>query len=505
MIDDQRPDRSPSRGSQVLIVGGGVGGLAAAVRLAHAGFQVRLIEKNEQVGGKLNSIQQAGYTFDTGPSLLTMPWVVRDLWASVGRCADDDLDIRPVDPLCRYYWPDGQHFEQHASLPQLLAEINRLDPADGAAFFRFMAWAGRIYEATAEPFLLSPFRGWRSFVRPEFLRDAPALDPFHTVDQAVQRFFRSPYLHQLFDRYATYNGSSPYRAPATFCIIPYLEFAEGGWYLGGGMYTLARALHKLALDQGVRVETGVEALEIVIEQGQARGVRMANGEVAAADHVIMNVDALHGMRHLIAPEERHVFTDKRLESYEPSCSAFALLLGIDHDYQELGHHNVFFSGDYPAEFRAIFERQVPAPDPTIYVSVTARADPEHAPPGHLNLFVLVNAPVVTDRFDWRREGPAYRDLVIRRLERQGLSNLGCHVRWEHMITPADFATRYGAWRGALYGSSSNSPMAAFLRPPLRSPDVRSLFFVGGSTHPGGGIPLVLLSARAVAAEIQEAS
>jgi phytoene desaturase len=391
------------------------------------------------------------------------------------------------------------------ALPDLLQEINRLDPRDGPAFFRFMAWAARIYQATAEPFLLAPFQGLRDFLTPRLLRDARALDPLHTVDQAVRRFFHSPYLRQVFNRYATYNGSSPYRAPATFCIIPYIEFAEGGWYLGGGMYSLARALLALALELGVEVETGAEVVEIDVDGGRAVGVRLAGGRRVAADYVVANVDALHALRHLVAPEHRRVFSDRRLDRYEPSCSGFVLLLGVDHDYPDLAHHNIYFGRDYPAEFRAIFDLGVPAPDPTIYVAVTARSDPRHAPPGHLNLFVLANAPATNARFDWEREAQGYRDLVVRHLERMDLPGLERHIRFERRITPADFATRYHAWRGAIYGPSSNSRSAAFLRPPLRSPDVRRLYFAGGATHPGGGIPLVLLGGRAVAAAIMEDS
>lgn len=486
---------------EIVIVGAGLGGLAAAIRLQAAGHRVRVIEKNERVGGKLNFVQADGYTFDTGPSLFTMPWVVRDLWRAAGRSADDDLAIVPVDPVCRYTWPDGTRWDHRAALPDLIGEITRLSPPDAVNFFRFMAFAGRIYQATAEPFLLAPFRGWRDFVTPRFVRDAPALDPLHTVDQAVRRYFRSPYLRQVFNRYATYNGSSPYRAPATFCIIPYIEFAEGGWYLKGGMYSLARALLALAESLGVEVELNAEVVEVCVQGGTARGVRLAGGRSIAAERVIVNVDALHGLRHLVAPEQRKRWTDRRIDSFEPSCSGFVLLLGVDRDYPDLNHHNIFFSPDYPAEFRAIFDLQAPAPDPTLYVAATCRSDADHAPVGGMNLFVLVNAPATSERFQWAREASAYRDLVIRALERRGLPGLSRHIRFEQMITPADFQERYRSWRGALYGPSSNHQFSAFLRPPIVSPDVRRLYFVGGATHPGGGIPLVLLSGRAVAAAI----
>jgi phytoene desaturase len=485
----------------VIVVGGGLGGLAAAIKLQAAGHCVCLLEKNEHVGGKLDTVQSDGYTFDTGPSLLTMPWVIRELWESVGRNADEVLEIIPVNPVCRYNWQDGTRWEHRSALPELIAEIRRLSPEDAVSFFRFMAFAGRIYEATSEPYLLAPFSGWRDFVTPRFLRDAPALDSFHTVDQAVRRYFRSPYLRQVFNRYATYNGSSPYCAPATFCIIPYIEFVEGGWYIKGGMYTLVREMVRLAEELGVQVETGADVIEVCLRNGIAHGVRLGYGRELTADRVVVNVDALHGLRHLVAPEARRRWHNRRIDRIEPSCSGFVLLLGIDRDYQQLVHHNIFFSSNYPSEFRAIFDLQVPAPDPTIYVSATVRSDVNHAPAGGMNLFVLVNAPAMSERFSWEREATGYRNLVVRSLEARGLSNLSQHIRFERIITPATFAERYRAWRGALYGASSNNMFAAFLRPPLVSPDVRRLYFVGGSTHPGGGIPLVLLSGKAVATVI----
>lgn len=492
--------------ADVVIVGAGLGGLAAAIRLAYAGYRVRLLEKNERVGGKMNIVEAAGYRFDTGPSLFTMPWVVRDLFRSVGRDADAALQIVPVDPVCRYRWPDGTRFDHHAALAPLVGEVTRLDPRDAGGLFRFLAWAERIYAATAEPFLLAPFEGLRDFVTPRFLRDAPALDPFHTLDQAVQRFFRSPYLRQVFNRYATYNGSSPYRAPATFAIIPYIEFAEGGWYLKGGMYSLALALEALARELGVTIELNTEVTQICVDAQTKRprvtGVQLGDGRIIEANRILVNADALHALRHYVAPEHRRRWNNRRIDRVEPSCSGFVLLLGVDRDYPQLAHHNIFFSQNYPAEFRALFDLQIPAPDPTVYVAVTARSDPAHAPPGHLNLFVLVNAPATSSRFHWEREAQGYRDLVVRKLEWLGLRDLEAHIRYEHRITPADFASRYRGWRGALYGPSSNGKLAAFLRPPLRSPDVQGLYFVGGAAHPGGGIPLVLLGGRAVAKMIQ---
>jgi phytoene desaturase len=482
----------------IIIVGGGLGGLAAAIRLGACGRRVVLLEKNERVGGKLNIVSEAGYTFDTGPSLLTMPWVLRALFDSAGAHMEDALELVPVEPTCRYRWPDGTRFDAFQNLPLLLQAISQLDSRDVAGFLRFLAYAERIYQAVASPFLLHPFDGLRDLITPALLRDTWKLDPLRTVDQAVRSFFHSPYLRQVFNRYATYNGSSPYQAPATFNLIAYVEFAEGGWYLRGGMYTLARALERLARRLGVEIHTNCPVERVLVRDGAAHGVALADGERIDARAVIVNADPRYAYQALLT-EQRH--TAARLARLEPSCSGFILLLGINRTYASLVHHNIFFSADYQREFTAIFGKRVPAPDPTVYVCATSLSDPTHAPPGHTNLFVLVNAPALDKRVNWGREASGYRDTVIRKLERMGLADLEQHIAYERIIAPDDLQARYNAADGAIYGLASNTPWTAFLRPPLRARDLRRLYFVGGGTHPGGGVPLVLLSGQAVAERV----
>ena len=482
----------------IVIVGGGLGGLAAAIHLAARGRRVVLCEKNERVGGKLNIVAEEGYTFDTGPSLLTMPWVLRELFAVAGRRLEDELALSQVEPICRYRWPDGAGFDAFQSLPLLAQEIARLEPNDVAGFFRFMTYAERIYRAVAGPFLLRPFDGLGDLLTPATLRGAWAIDPFRTVDQAVRSFFRSPRLRQVFDRYATYSGSSPYRAPATFNLIAYIEFVEGGWYVRGGMYELARALERLACALGVVVRTRSPVARVAVREGVARGVVLETGEYLDAAAVVINADPRYAYGTLIPGGQASA---ARLARLELSCSGFVLLLGVERVYGTLTHHNIFFSADYQREFAAIFEKRVPAADPTIYVCATSVSDPLHAPPGHMNLFVLVNAPALGREVNWGREAAGYRDLILRKLERMGLAHLERHIVYERVITPADLQSRYNASGGAIYGLASNQPWTAFLRPPLRAREARGLFFVGGGTHPGGGIPLVLLSGRAVAERV----
>jgi phytoene desaturase len=481
-----------------IIVGAGLGGLATAIHLASRGQQVILLEKNERVGGKLNIVEECGYTFDTGPSLLTMPWVLRSLFEIAGARLEAELELIPIEPTCRYQWPDGTHFDAFQSLPLLIEQIGRLDSRDIGGFLRFLAYAARIYQAVAGPFLLQPFDRLSELIRPALLRDTWKIDPLRTVDQAVQSFFHSPYLRQVFNRYATYNGSSPYRAPATFNLIAYVEFIEGGWYVRGGMYTLARALEHLARQLGVEIRTSSPVQQVIVCDGEARGVVLASGEQLAANAVVINADPRYAYAALL-PGQQGIA--QRLARLEPSCSGFVLLLGVDRSYPGLAHHNIFFSSDYRQEFAAIFDKRVPAPDPTIYICATSLTDPQHAPPGHTNLFVLVNAPALGPRVNWGREAPGYRDTVIRKLVRMGLEQLEQHIVYERIIAPDDLQAHYNAPDGAIYGLASNQPWTAFLRPPLRARRLRRVYFVGGGTHPGGGIPLVLLSGRAVAERV----
>ncbi|MEN9935749.1 MAG: hypothetical protein RLZZ387_2328 [Chloroflexota bacterium] len=482
----------------IVVVGGGLGGLSAAIHLAARGRPVTVLEQNERVGGKLNLVEADGFSFDTGPSLLTMPWVLRELLEQGGARLEDELQITPLDPICRYNWLDGASFDAWQTTPRLIQEIERLEPADVAGFLRFMAYAARIYDAVAEPFLIRPFTGLRDMLGPKLMTDSLAIDPLRTVDQAVRSFFRSPYLRQVFNRYATYNGSSPFRAPATFNLISYVEFAQGGWHVCGGMYEIARALERVARRLGVEIRTRARVERVVTHGGAARAVRLEGGEEIAASAVVANVDPRYVYGRLI-PEARA--EARRLERLELSYSGFVLMLGVDRIYPQLAHHNIFFAGDYRREFDAIVSKGVPYADPTIYVCAPSVTDTRVAPPGTTNMFILVNAPAVNPRVDWHGEAAAYRDLVVRKLERMGLEDIGRHIIVERVMTPADIEERYSAPGGAIYGLASNGPFTAFLRPPQRARSIKGLYFAGGGTHPGGGIPLVLLSGRAAAQHV----
>lgn len=479
---------------KIIVIGAGLGGLSAAIRLAHKGYAVTILEKNETVGGKVNSVEASGYKFDTGASLITMPHVFEDLFAACGKHLADYLTFVPLDPICRYFWSDKTQFDASSDLRKTENEIARLEPKDAANFRKYLADAQRKYEIAEKTFLAHSLNDLPKLIRPKYLKDLLAISSLKTLHAHNKSYFRSPKLQQLFNRFATYNGSSPYETPATFALVPFVEFGLGAWYARGGIYEIPKALEKLAREFGVEIKTNSQVEKIIVNDKKAVGIELEDGEVLESDAVVANSDAIETHRNLL--DEK--FFSKKLDEREPSCSGFVLLLGAKKKFPQLAHHNIFFSDDYKAEFDALFRDLRPATNPTTYICATSRTDETQAPDDSENLFVLVNAPYTSDKFDWKSEAKAYRDLIIEKLENFGLEGLENSIEFEKIITPEDFESQYRTNRGSIYGVSSNGVFSAFLRVPNQSRQIRNLYFVGGATHPGGGMPLVLLSGKMAA-------
>ena len=491
--------------AHVAIVGAGLGGLAAAIRLSVRGVRVTVFEQGPRVGGKLNQWAADGWTFDTGPSLLTMPAVLHEIFADAGATLADALTLDPVDPICHYQFADGSVLDVTTDAARMAANIAAIAPNDVAAFFRFLAYAGDLYSVAAEPFLRHPMRretlqreGWALLRSGPRARAAVRLASPATVHRAVSHYFRDPRLRQVFDRYATYNGSSPFRAPAVFCLIPFIEFSTGAWHPRGGMYRIAEALRDLAAACGATIHLNTPVSEIIVHDGRARGIQLASGDSIDADAVVANVDVLTTYERLLEPTATVRATRRTLRQLEPSYSGFVLLLGTRRTYPELPHHTVLFSADYRAEFSDIGAARVPPSDPTIYVCRATATDPSVAPVGCDNLFIMVNVPYLDERTDWDAMSGPYRDHILETLRRRGLDINESTIAVEETWTPDRLRRAYGAQRGAIYGFASNTMRASFLRPPNRSAAIAGLYFAGGSTHPGGGIPLALLSGRIAA-------
>lgn len=477
----------------VVVIGAGIGGLAAAALLGKEGHRVTVYERNTRVGGKMNEIKTEGFRFDTGPSLLTMPELLRDLFKRCGADMADYLELVPVEPLCRYFYRDGTILDSYHDRSKALEEIRRIAPGDAKAYADFLDYASRLYEKTSGSFLFNPLFDISDLARVNPLHFLD-IDSISTVSSRVDSYFQSPYLRQFFKRFATYNGSSPFQAPATLNVIPHVELNKGGYYVAGGMYRIAKSLRRLAEAHGVQFNFGRTVNRIHTYSGRATGVELEDGTVTDADVVLSNADARLTYLELLPEQEISAVRKKAVAGSEPSSSGFVLLLGTNRRFERLRHHNIFFSGDYEAEFNDIFRKKVPPEDPTLYIADTSRTDPSHAVEGGANLFVLVNAPYLTGRYDWNRSKHEYAVAVKNRLEQRGLEGLNHSILFEKIITPLDFQTTYRSSRGSIYGTSSNKRVSAFLRPGNKARSVEGLYLAGGSTHPGGGIPLVILSA-----------
>lgn len=485
--------------SKIVVIGAGMGGLAAAARLAAQGHQVTVFEQGDHAGGKLRTWEQDGFAFDTGPSLLTLPAVYRDLFLKTGRALEREVDLQPVDRAFGYHFADGSSVVLPGADPaKCAAALGAAFGNDAAADWRdLMARAAAMWQATREPFLQSPIDGWRTIAtllrQP---RDVGTIAPFTSLRALGERTLRDPRLRMVLDRYATYTGSDPRRAPAVLATIPYVEQTFGAWHIGGGLGRLADALVARCQEHAVQIHLRNPVARVQVTAGRATGVILDSGARIDADAVVANADARLVYTDLVrTPRTQRL--RKTLQRRSPSLAGFVILAAVRGRTAGLAHHNLWFPRDYDAEFDDIFGRSArPVQDPTIYACVPD--DPAMRPDAeHEAWFILVNAPG-QGVIDWRRPGLAdeYADHLLTRLAERGM-DIRDRVLWRRVHTPADLEQQTWSPGGAIYGTSSNGARAAFTRPANRSP-VQGLYLVGGSAHPGGGLPLVGMGAAIVA-------
>lgn len=479
---------------RTAIIGAGIGGLAAAVRLAAAGDEVTVWEKNPAPGGKMDELRMGSYRFDTGPSLFTLPELVEELYGLCGERMEEHLPVRRLDASCRYFFPDGSAFTFYDDPLRLSQEFARQGISDEPALRRRLEKAREAYELGAPVFLFSDFHRISNFNTPPYrrvAREMGKLDFLRTMHGANRRDFSDPRLVRLFDRYATYNGSSPYRAPATLNMIAHLENNLGAFFPEKGIHSIADELCRLGLRQGVRFRFSSPVERIVVEKGRAVGL-VAGGERVRYDRIVSDVDVRYLSERLL---EGHPLRG-RLRRAEPSSSALIFYWCMKGRFPQLGLHNVLFAEDYRAEFRHLFRKGDIADDPTVYLFISSKAVAGDAPEGCENWYAMVNAPADRGQ-DWERIVRRTREHILRRIGLVLHVNVADAIAAETVCTPPDIASRTMSACGALYGASSNSVLAAFLRHPNTLSAFRNLYFVGGSVHPGGGIPLCLASAKIV--------
>lgn len=488
---------------RVAIIGAGIAGIASAIRLAHKGYEVEVFEANEYAGGKLSSFEQDGYRFDAGPSLFTLPHLVEELFQLVGKKAPDFFEYERLSTICHYFWEDGTRLNAYAEPPKFAQEVEKVLGISAVKVEQFLKDSAFKYEVLDGLFLQDSLHKLSTWTSKKALRgylNLPKLGIFGTMNHANEKYFRHPKLVQLFNRYATYNGSDPYQTPATLNIIPHLEYNVGAFFPKKGMVDITNVLVDLAKSIGVKFHFQYRVKEILTQNQQVKGIRVASQDreeqMLFFDKVVSNMDVTHTYRKLL-PQSPH--PDKLLNQPK-SSSGVIFYWGVKKSFPELGLHNILFSDDYREEFRVMFEDKKIFNDPTVYINISSKHKPDDAPEGCENWFVLINAPA-NEGQDWDKLIQDLRQQVIQKVSRILSCDLASLIETEAILDPRSIELKTSSAQGALYGNSSNNKYAAFLRHANFSKTIKDLYFVGGSVHPGGGIPLALSSAKIMAKEL----
>jgi phytoene desaturase len=479
---------------KVIVIGSGVSGMAAAIRLAIQGNEVAVYEKNSFAGGKLSAFEQDGYCFDAGPSLFTQPANLEELFALAKEPIGDYFSYQQVPVACHYFFSNGKAVKAYTQLDEFAEELQSQLGEDKALVKKYLQQSAKAYHRIGSIFLNFSLHKAATWFHRRLFNAITAIKwgyLFGSLNRYNQSSFRSPQTVQLFNRYATYNGSNPYKAPGMLSLIPHLEQNEGTFYPTGGMIAITHALYQLAIKKGVQFYFNTPVQRIINHAGQVKGV-VVNDSNIMADLVVSNSDAYFTYLNLL----QNTAKAKKILKQERSSSAVIFYWGMGKCFEELGLHNIFFSNNYVAEFDAIFNKKTIYPDPTIYLNITSKMEAGQAPAGCENWFVMVNAPCNTGQ-PWPALKQQLRAFVLDKLSRHFKTDIAALIQTEHTLDPVMIEAQTFSYSGSLYGTSSNTPWAAFLRHPNFSKSIRGLYFCGGSVHPGGGIPLCFKSAKIV--------
>ncbi len=490
---------------RVAVIGSGLGGLTAALLLSQKGFNVKVFEMQNVSGGKANSLRINNFRFDTGPSLITMPFVLEEIFKITGYNLPDYLKLIKLNTICKYFYPDKIVITAFSDLDLFSKEIENKTSDSADSLKKYMRYCKKIYDLTTDIFLFDSPTKPRNLLRIKSIKslfNLKSIDVFRTVDEANKSFFNDPKTIQLFNRYATYSGSNPYSAPATLNTIQHVEYGLGSYICEGGVYRIVEVLLNLCMENGVQFLFNSKVEKINLLGNRVTSIDyLNNGGISTTesfDVVISNVDVNLTYKNLLGDTASR--TAKRYESLEPSLSAIVFYWGVKGNYSELETHNILFSDSYKKEFKEIFELKKCPSDPTIYIYISSKFNESDAPEGFENWFVLVNAPYISGQ-DWKEEVQLIRAKVINRINSTFKFDLNDLIVEEEILTPEKIESQTGSKLGSIYGISSNSRTAAFLRQQNRSKKYKGLYFCGGSAHPGGGIPLVILSGKLAAEQV----
>jgi diapolycopene oxygenase len=498
---------NPKPGKRVIVIGAGLGGMTASIQLACAGFSVDLLEKNGNVGGKLNLHLEAGFSFDLGPSIFTLPQIFRPVFDGDGKTLEDYITLTRVDPQWRNFFEDGTIVDLWEDAAAMKKQLTQLGDDAVEDYRRFREYSRLQYEIVNRGYFEQGLDTFWDFVKFYGIKDGGGLDYMHTMSSGIAKRVRNGYLREIFQYFIKYVGSSAYDAPAFMNLMPAIQLEFGLWYVQGGLYKLAQAFNRRLEETKVRVHLNTRVVGINKDDERVTGVHGQRQDgstfTLSADYVISNMEVIPANEQLLREPKRVL---KRLARFEPSCSGIVLHLGLNRIFPQLAHHNFFYSSDQKRHFHRVFrEKQLPD-DPTIYLVAPTRTDPSQAPKGYDNIKILPHIPYRNDLHPYTRDDYAnLKELCLEKLERMGLTDLRKHIIVEDFWTPFDIEERYLSNRGSIYGVVSDMRKNFAFKAPKRSPNYRNLFFVGGSVNPGGGMPMVTLCGQHVARLIMEDS
>ena len=492
--------------ARVIVVGGGLAGLSSACVLAARGHRVTLMDKNDWVGGKAAQHNAEGYRFDMGPTILTLPSVLRRIFKEADRDLDDYLSMVECDPQWRCFF-DGEGSEEPAVLDlvkdtdRMTENVRRLtgDQKSTEGYKRFMEMSRNLHGVSDRFFFWKSIGGLTDTMEvggafsPAVLKDVMSLRMGRSVASVVRSHVPDRRVAQMMDHFTQYVGSSPYQSPAVLCGIAHMQTDEGIWYPMGGTRAVPEALSKLAEDLGVEILTGTDVIRITTADGRVTGVVTSDGETHHADAVVSNCDAVRTYRELLGDTPQGERFERK-NDYEPACSGVVLYLGLNRRFDQLTHHNFVFSRDAEEEFDWIYNKGEPAPDPTAYVCAPAVNEPAVAPEGGEALYILVHTPYLREHHDWKKMLPEYREVILDKLERTaGMEGLRESIVYENALTPEGIHNRYRVLNGAIYGLASHGKYLGAFKPGNRRKDLPGLYLAGGAAHPGPGMPMVMMS------------
>lgn len=486
------------KNKKVSIVGAGLGGLSSAIYLASEGYKVEVFEKNDKVGGKLNYLERDGFKFDLGPSIFTMPHIFNELFEKMNKKMEDYFTLIPVYPHWRSFFEDGKIIDLKPVTKEDRFKATNISDDDNRQLEEFLTSSKKLYDVTERGYFDKGLDTVRENLKEygviSLIKD---LDAYSTMDSQVRKHIDNKYMVDIMNFFAKYVGSSPYNAPALLNLLPHIQYEFGLWYVEGGMYNLAMGLEKLLKELDVKIHLNSQVERLKTKNGNVIGLELKNGREVLSDFVVSNMEVIPAYRELLKKDDDFI---RKYEKFEPTCSGLVIHLALKKEYPELAHHNFFFSANPKEHFNTVFNKNEIPNDPTIYLVAPTRTDKSQAPDGYDNIKILPHIPYITDGID-KEDYDKLKENIYIKLERMGLKNLRENIIFEEVLTPFDIEDMYFSNKGSIYGVVSDKVKNLALKMPKKSTEYESLYFVGGSVNPGGGMPMVILSGINTAKEI----